>query len=135
MGAQSDQQVGEFLGPEEITSHWIEGQPLDRRNILVIPSVENEKLDQVRVAFGNVYGSIRSPFRGKQLSAGTGMMADGIIYGPRPEHDGTNRNAARCSPYRIAHLVHGKNSANTPDWAARPQDNGIRGVKSLKRGG
>ena len=90
--------------------------------------------DKARVASGYVNGSIGSPFRGKQLPAGTGMVADGIIRGPRPEHDGTNRDAARCPPYRIAHLVPGKDRANTPDWAARPEDNGIRGVKSLERG-
>ena len=91
--------------------------------------------DQARVASGYVNGSIRSPFRGKQLPAGTGMVADGIIHGPRPEHHGTNRDAAWCPAYRIAHLVHGQDRADTPNRAARPEDNGIRGVKSLKRGG
>ena len=91
--------------------------------------------DKARVAAGYVYRGIRGPFCGKQLPAGPGMLAHGVIHGSRPEHDGTNRNAARYPPYRIAHLVHGKNRADTPDRAARPHDNGIRGVKSLKRGG
>ncbi len=92
-------------------------------------------LDQARVAFGYVYRGIRSPFCGKQPLAGTGMMADGVVHGPSPEHDRTNRNAARCSPHRIAHLIQGKDRANTSHWAARPEDNGIGGVKSGKRGG
>jgi hypothetical protein len=69
------------------------------------------------------------------LSAGTGVMADGSIHRLGPEHHGTNRNAARYSPYRITHLVHGKNRSNTPDRAARSQDDGICGVQSIKRGG
>ena len=92
-------------------------------------------LNQAGVAFGYVHRGIHSPFCGKQPLAGTGMMADSVVRGPYPKHDGAYRNTARRSPHRIAHPIQGKDRANAGDRAARPQYHGISVVKSLKRAG
>ena len=61
-------------------------------------------------------------------------MADSVVDGPGPKHDGTHCDTARCSLHRITHPVQGQNWAHTGDGAARPQDDGIGIVKSLKGG-
>lgn len=62
-------------------------------------------LDQACVAFSYVYRSIRGTLRGKQPLPGTGMMGDCTAYGPGVQHDGADRDTARCSQHRIAHLI------------------------------